>query len=411
MNFPRSENLGVIACPGGEQFASLMIPHMRKQYLKRYERLADDLSQKYATSREDIIKRINFASDVNAVGPSVGKAVESFVPPNFKVPVRFTRFANGEFKAEILSSVRGMDLYIVQDVENHAPLKFYHLDTEYSLSVSDHLMCIFVTVDAALQAGAKSITLVIPTYPYARQHERKGREALSAAWFGRTCEFSGVSRIITLDIHSRAIANCFSKTSLENLHASYQILLRLKDHVDIKDPNLVVVSPDTGAVDRNKFYAGNLKKPLALLYKERDYSLVTKDANNSNISICRLLGDVKGKTVFMADDMLGTGGTLIKAMQVLREMGAKKIICAVSLPFFTGTAIEDFDRAYTSGLFDLIIGTNAVYHGDELFSKPWYDYADVTNLFARIIVRLHQGHSLSPLLDNARIIQKLLNEV
>ncbi len=410
MNFSRSENLGIIACPGGERFATEMIPYMRKQYLKKYDRLADSLSRKYGEPRQDVIRRINFASDINAVEPCAGKALESFVPPNFKIPVRFTRFANGEFKSEILTSVRGMDVFIVQDVENHVPLKFYNLDTAYSLSVSDHLMCIFVTVDAALQAGAKNITLVLPTYPYARQHERKGREALSAAWFGRTCEFSGVSRIITLDIHSRAIANCFSKTSLENLHASYQILLRLKNHADVRDPNLVVVSPDTGAVDRNKFYAGNLKKSLALLYKERDYSMVTKDANNSNIRNFKLLGNVEGKTIFMADDMLGTGGTLIKAMKVLREMGAKKIICAVSLPFFTGTAIDDFEKAYQDGLFDVIIGTNSVYHGDELLKRRWYDCADVTDLFARTIVRLHQGHSLSPLLDNARIIQKLLNE-
>lgn len=182
-------------------------------------------------------------------------------------------------------------------------------------------------------SGAESVTLVLPTYPYSRQHKKRGREALTARWFGQMCEHSGASRIITVDIHSKEIENTFNKLILENLHGSYQIIRALKDLVDLNDPDLVVVSPDTGAVDRNKFYAGNLKKPLALLYKERDYSRVSRDASSSNITNIRLLGDVKGKIVFMADDMLGTGGTLMKAMRELKRLGARQIIAAASLPF------------------------------------------------------------------------------
>ena len=249
---------------------------------------------------------------------------------------------------------------------------------------------------------------MLPTYPYARQHKKKGREALTASLFGRMLEQMGVDRIITLDIHSKEIENSFHRLRLENLHASYQILRKLMTLTDVRRPDLVVVSPDTGAVDRNKFYAESLGKPLALLYKERDYSKVTQNALENNITNMRLLGSVQGKAVFMADDLIGTGGTLIKAMEYLREMGATSIICAISLPLFTGGAIEHFDDAHKRGLFEAIIGTNAIYHGDDLLSRDWYVNASISNLFARIISRLHHGRSLSSLLDNREIIRRLL---
>ena len=221
----------------------------------------------------------------------------------------------------------------------------------------------------------------------------------------------GVSRIITLDIHSREIENSFSKAIIENLHASYQIIRELSKLVNlsIDGDDLVVVSPDTGAVDRNKFYSTGLKKPLAMIYKERDYSQVTQNAKATNIVSIKLLGDVKGKIAFLADDMLGTGGTLLKAMEFLKEQGATKVIAAISLPFFNGTAIQQFNEAYEKGLFYRIIGTNAVYHED-LLNYEWYINSNVSGLFANVIIRIHHNQSLSNLLDNRSIIEKLVNK-
>jgi ribose-phosphate pyrophosphokinase len=160
-------------------------------------------------------------------------------------------------------------------------------------------------------------------------------------------------------------------------------------------------------VDRNKFFATALKKPLALLYKERDYSRVSKDALENNISEIKLLGNVKNKTVFMADDMLGTGGTLLKGMKVLKENGAGKVICSISLPLFSGEAVSYFDAAYEEGLFYRIIGTNAVYQ-EELLRREWYISVNITRLFAQTISRLHHRLSLSSLLDNREVITRLL---
>jgi ribose-phosphate pyrophosphokinase len=407
MNFSDPSNLAILACPGGEHFASEVVRRLRGIYRKRLEKRAIVLSKRYGIEREEAVRRINFAND--SASPSMGspRDVTRFRIPKFKVDASFTCFANGELKTEIHDSVRGKDLYIFQDVENSLPLKFNDGATERVLSVNDHIFNLMVTVDASLQAGAKSVTLVLPVYPYSRQHKKKGREGLTASRFGQIMENFGVKRIITLDIHSREIENCFNKTRLENLHASYQIIRELSHLVDLREDNLVVVSPDTGAVDRNKFYSTSLQRPLALLYKERDYSKVSQSAINSNITQIRLLGDVQGKNVFMADDMLGTGGTMIKAMRALKDFGAERIVCAVSLPFFSGSAIEDFDAAYAEGLFYRIIGTNAVSH-DKLLTREWYRSTNVCNLFAAVIAQLHHNRSLSSLLDNRSIIQRLL---
>ncbi len=410
MSFSKPTSLGVIACPGGEAFADEITSHLKTIYRRRFDKKVGYISRLYGLEKEEVYKQANFADDiishrVSTVGD--GKAYRS---PSFKIPCKSTRFANGEIKAEILRSIRGMDIYIVQDVANNNPVKFFGSDEEVVCSVNDHLMTLLVTIDAAFRSGARRVSLVMPTYPYSRQHKAKGREGLTASTLGRMFENMGIERIITLDIHSKEIAHTFKHLSLENLHASYQILRQLNGNIDLQDEDLVVVSPDTGAIERNKFYANSLKKPLALLYKERDYSKLTRSAADSNITSARLLGDVKDKTVFIADDMLGTGGTLIKAMKLIREMGAKKIICSVSLPMFSGAAVDHFDEAHKEGYFDYIVGTNAVTLSDEILQKEWFFSASVSNLFARAISRVHHNRSVSPLLDNSKMIQRMLKK-
>ncbi|MDR0496363.1 MAG: ribose-phosphate diphosphokinase [Treponema sp.] len=409
MNYTNPANLAVLACPGGEVFADKVIAHLKKGYRGSFDNIIAELCKRYDLEVQEATRRVNFINDALSPPRHIHGNPGQYRVPRFKVPAKFILFPNGEIKAEILDSIRGKDIFIVQDVENHYPISFNGGDTIKVLSVNDHLLTIFVTVDAARQAGAERVTLVLPVYPYGRQHKKKGREGLTAGRIGKILENLGVDQIITLDIHSREINNAFDNIRLENLHASYQIIRALSRIPGIFDDEFVVVSPDTGAVDRNKFYATALKKPLALLYKERDYSKVTNNALENNISLIKLLGDIRGKTVFMADDMLGTGGTLLKAMRFLKDEGAGKVICSISLPLFTGEAIRYFDNAYKEGLFYKIIGTNAVYQED-LLNMEWYINVNITKLFAQTITRLHQGLSMSSLLDNRDIIIKLFSE-
>ena len=411
MSIVKPHKLGIITGPGSEYLSGKVVKHLRGLYIERYNKLSKNLAYRYGMSEDEILRQVTFIDDLGNKKIPSGKCPDEYICPNFDIPIKCTRFLNGEMKAEIQEPVRGLKIYVIYDVTNSVPMKIGGCDEPISFSVNDHIMMMFTIVNALTLAGAESVTLVLPTYPYARQHKKSSREALTAALFGRMCENLGVERIITLDIHSNEIENCFERLHLESLHASYQFIVELKKIIDISDPDITVVSPDVGAVSRNKFYAQVLHRPLAMLYKERDYSIVTTGAKNTNIKSINLLGDVNGKTVILADDMLASGGTMLIAMRYLREKGAKKIICIISLPFFNGNAIETFDKAHEEGVFDYIIGTNAVYHTDRLLSKNWYIQTDSSELFARVISRLHHGRAISPLLDNRKIVQRLVDDV
>ncbi len=400
--------IGILPCPGGLAFAQKVFGHLETITREKLEERVAMLSKSYKLPRAEIIRQVNLATDILPSSGDLDEPIDRQRSPTYLVPAKFTRFPNGEFKTEILTSVRDTEVYNVQDVSNRYPLQFQKTDDPQCLSVNDHLFCLLVTIDAALQAGAMQVTVILPTFPYSRQHKKKGRESLSAARVGQMLEAFGVTRIITLDIHSKEIENCFNHVRLENLHGAYQIIKTLASVTDLKDEKLVVVAPDTGAVDRNKFYASILGRPLGMLYKERDYSRVAQSAEKGNITDMKLLGSVEGKTVFMIDDMIGTGGTLIKAMRKLKEFGATETFCAVSLPLFSARALDTFDAAYGEGLFSRIIGTNAVYHDESVLNREWYLSADVTQLFARIIYRLHYNRSLSSLLDDRSVIKDLL---
>ena len=410
MSIIKPHKLGVIVGPGSEYLAGKTLKHLRSLYVERYKKLSKIMENRYEMSQEEILRKVQFIDDLGNKKIPSGKLPPEYNCPNFEIPVKYTRFLNGEVKAELQEPVRGLRVFVIYDVTNDSPIHFPGLPEPVSLSVNDHIMFLLTIADACRLAGSESVTFVLPTYPYARQHKKSSREALTAALFGRICDEIGIERIITLDLHCKEIENCFRSTHLENLHASYQILVELKKIIDISDPDITIVSPDTGAVQRNKFYAQILHRPLNMLYKERDYSVVTTGAKNTNIKSINLLGNVEGKTVIIADDMLASGGTMLIAMKYLREQGAKKIICIVSLPFFNGTAVEAFDQAYKEGVFDFIIGTNAVYHDDKLLSKKWFIQTDISELFARVISRLHHGMAISPLLDNRKISQRLVDD-
>ena len=308
----------------------------------------------------------------------------------------FVLFKNGECKCILNDGVRGSDIFIFQDISNHE-----------TGSVNDNLVQLLTAIDSVNHASAEEINVVIPTFPYSRQHKKTKREGLTAALWCHIFENMRVKRIITLDIHSREIQNAFSHTIMENLHASYQLIRTMKeDGVDLK--NLVVVAPDSGAIERNKFFASNLKVPLAMLYKERDYSKVTTSSSDTNIVSQKLIGDIDHSSILIFDDMCDTGGTLLKAARFLKEKGADKVYFAVSLPFFNDPALEDFDQAKKNEVFEKVYGTNAVMN-KRLWSRPWFKKSDVTELFGDVVLRVNDKVGLSDVLERSDDIQRLLN--
>ena len=210
MPYSEPTNLGVIACPGGAAFADEVINHLRHMYKHRFSLKTDVISKRYGKDKDGLIEDINFRNDLETSDLILRGAIDKYRVPDFKINTAFTWFANGEVKAELVDSVRGKDIYIFQDAENHLPISMNGGKNLVTFSVNDHVMTLLVTIDAVQQAGAKSITLVLPAFPYSRQHKKKGREGLTAALLCHIYEMRGVDRVITLDIHSREIVNAFN---------------------------------------------------------------------------------------------------------------------------------------------------------------------------------------------------------
>jgi ribose-phosphate pyrophosphokinase len=290
-------------------------------------------------------------------------------------------FANGEFKTVISENIRGDDVYVFQCLD----------DPSSHRSVNDNLMALVTALHAASQSDAESITAVVPQYPYSRQERKKTREGITARVIANLLEDVGADRVITLDIHAPAIMGFFDRCVLENLHASGVILSYFKKQFPLDD--LVVVAPDVGGADMARYYSNRVGCPLAIVDKQRDYS------RQSVIESMRLVGDVEGRNVLMPDDMVATGGTLINACKHLRERGARRIVLACSLPFFNGKAVEIFDANHKEGLFEAMIGTDAVPRGPEFMQRhPWYHEVSVAGLFAQVVFNINQKLSVSELL-------------
>lgn len=301
---------------------------------------------------------------------------ESFLRESQEIP-----FANGEIKTVIHENIRGDDVYVLQCMD----------DPNSDRTVNDNLMALVTAIAAAAESDAECITAVVPQFPYSRQERKKTREGITAAIVARLLESAGADRVITLDLHAPATMGFFDRAVLENLHASGVILNYFKRHFSLD--NLVVVAPDVGGADMARYYSNRLGCPLAIVDKARDYSKV------GVIESMRLVGDVNGRDVLVPDDMVATGGTLMNACKHLKEKGARRIVLACSLPFFNGNAVETFDAKFKEGVFEALIGTDAVHRGPEFTKKhAWYHEVSVAGLFAQVLFNINQKLSVSELL-------------
>jgi ribose-phosphate pyrophosphokinase len=293
-------------------------------------------------------------------------------------------FGNTEIKSVINESIRGKDVYIIQDVEN----------STNNMSVPDNVDALTTMVDAAHRADAGSITVVVPTFPYARQDRAIGREGITAARTAQRIEDNGAKHVVTLDIHNTAIAGFFRIARLENLHASKNILDYIKDHYDMS--NVIFSTADVGGIKLVHHYSEIGQTDFTIIHKKRN-------PITGKIEKMGLLGEVGGLDVIIVDDMIDTGGTIERAVTMLNETKEikkpKSISVATSLPIFNGKAIQIMENLYRKGYLKSVIGTNAVYHGDD-FAKEheWFKDVDVAKYFARVIYNMNRSLSISALL-------------
>lgn len=295
------------------------------------------------------------------------------------------KFANSERKTVIKESIRGSDICIIQDVENSVN----------GCSVDENLRALKTTIDAAYRSDANYITAVIPVFPYARQDKQEGREGITAAAVAREIEDVNTDHVITLDVHNEAIAGFFRKSKFENLHASKNIIDYIIENEKMFDlKNLVVMSPDVGGARRAKHYAKKLRTSLVFAYKDRKYN------TPNSVGDIQIVGEVKGKNILIVDDMIDTAGTLIEVVNAVKKNGAERVYVACSLALFNGPAIERITKSYEKGYLTAVIGTDAVYHGEDFQKKnPWYKEVSVASYFAEVIILLNQHKSISKLLE------------
>ena len=164
MSFSQPRKLGIVACPGGEIIAEEIIINLKSIYYRRFEKKTRNIAKVYGLSEEEAIKHLNYDSDLSSRQVKIYGDPDKYRVPSFKVPATFTRFANGELKAEINHSVKGMDIYIVQDVENDQPICFSQGDP-VKCSINDHIFNLLVTIDAVNKSGTRSNTVIAPVLP------------------------------------------------------------------------------------------------------------------------------------------------------------------------------------------------------------------------------------------------------
>jgi ribose-phosphate pyrophosphokinase len=278
------------------------------------------------------------------------------------------RFSDGEADVEIYQNVRARDVFVVQST--CAP-------------TNDHLMELLVMVDALKRASARRITAVMPYFGYARQDRRprSTRVPISAKVVANLLETVGVERVLTMDLHADQIQGFFD-IPVDNIYASPVLLADLKSK---SYSDLTVVSPDVGGVVRARALAKQLGCDLAIIDKRRPAANVSE--------VMHVIGEIEGRNCVIMDDMIDTAGTLVKAAEVLKERGAKRVYAYCTHAVFSGPAIE---RIGKSALDEVVI-TNTIPLSDAAKANPKIRQLSVAFLFAETIRRITDGESVTSL--------------
>ena len=240
------------------------------------------------------------------------------------------RFNNGEVQIMIDESVRGKDVFIIQPT---------------SYPVNDNLMELMVMADALKRASARHITAVVPYYGYARQDRKtRGREPITAKLVANLMQTSGITRLVTVDLHAGQIQGFFD-VPVDHLYGA-SILAKYINEKNLEDA--IVVSPDLGGVTRARDLADRIGAPIAIIEKKRP--------EPGGAKVMNLIGDVKGKNCSIVDDIVDTAGSLVEGAKALEEFGAKSVTAAVTHAVLTDPASE---RIANSNIKELIV-TNTI---------------------------------------------------
>jgi len=284
-----------------------------------------------------------------------------------RAQAHMTRFSDGEVYVQILENVRGADVFVIQPT---------------SFPVDEHLMELLLMIDALKRASARRITPVIPYFGYARQDRKdKPRVPISSKLVADLLTTAGANRALMVDLHAPQIQGFFN-IPVDHLFASPVLV----DHFrKLNLPNLTVVSPDAGGVERARFFAKKMEAPMAIVDKRRTDMNVTE--------VMHVIGDVHGRTCLVLDDIIDTAGTLVKTAEALIKNGATKVYACASHAVLSGDAIARISKSH----LEEVVVTNTIPLTNAGKNEPKIQVLSIAGLLARAIQSIHEETSVSTL--------------
>ena len=361
-------NLRLIACPGAEELTRLIDNHLK------------------------------------AWAKEVGIDKDTFI-----IECACPRFQSGDAKGLVKESVRGDDIFFVCDPGNYS-VTYNLFGYANHMSPDDH----FANLKRLIQATAgraHRMSVIMPSLYGGRQHRRVVRESLDCAVALQELQTMGVSNMITFDAHDPRLMNAVPMMSFDNAMPTYQVLKTLlarMPELKFDKDHFMVISPDEGAINRNMYFSSVLGCNLGMFYKRRDYTRVVNGRNP--IVAHEYLGEsVEGKTVFIADDIIASGESMLEVAGELKARGAKHIIANTTFPLFT-SGLKKFDEAVAQGTLTAVLGTNLTYRTPELLQRDWYFDVDCSKYTAYFIAAINHEMSVSSIIDPIKKIEALLSD-
>lgn len=279
------------------------------------------------------------------------------------------RFSDGEIQVEIRESVRHRDVYVLQSL---------------SWPVNDNIMELMIMVDALRRASAQSITAVIPYFGYARQDRQVApRSPITAKLVADLLQASGVTRLITIDLHAGQIQGFFT-CPVDHVYASPVLSMAIRA-LEIPPDELVIVSPDAGGVERARHFSKVFRCPLAIVDKRRSKPGVAEAMN--------LIGEVEGLSAVIVDDMIDTAGTLTQAATAILQHGARRVYAVATHPILSGPAVARIEQS----VIEKVLVTDTIPRSEAARGAKKIEIVSVGELLGEAIRRVHGGDSVTSL--------------
>ena len=326
---------------------------------------------------------------------------------SYLIETECPRFSSGDGKGLIKKSIRGDDIYIIVDVGNYS-CTYKMFGKENAMSPDDHFQDLKRLIQA-MSGKAHRINVIMPILYGGRQHRRNYRESLDCAVALQELQAMSVENVICFDAHDARVCNAIPLMGFDNVMPSYQVLKTMFRNVkdlNITPKTFMVVSPDEGAMHRNMYYASVLGVDPGMFYKRRDYSRII-NGRNPIVAHEYLGNSVEGKDVFISDDIISSGDSMLDIAYELKKRKAKRIIAYATYPIFTN-GLAKFDEAYENGIIDYVLGTNLTYRTPDLLKREWFYEVDISKYIAYLVVALNHDISTSKVIDPHSKIDALL---